>query len=115
MNMHSRSLPPTPDSCKNHEEVLDLDKISAWPSVAARRRHEILVRIPKDYFVDHALLSGTNQSNLVRRCGLLSDRELSIIELTATELLKRIHNRIFTSVEVTKAFCKSAAVAHQAV
>jgi len=86
-----------------------------WQKVAARRSKEIYEDIPNDYLVSPILLKGLNLTNLTHNSGILTLRELSIINLSATILLDRIRNGIFTAVEVTTAFCKSAAVAHQAV
>jgi len=72
-------------------------------------------RIPTGYLFDSNVHKGLNSIDLVRTTGILDDRELEIISFSATELLKRIHTRTFTAVEVTRAFCKSASIAHQAV
>lgn len=90
-------------------------KAPTWQAVANRRRDEILQAIPKEYLVAPGLLETANRARLVQSCGLLTERELSIIALSATKLLACIHSRQFTAVEVTKAFCKSASIAHQAV
>jgi amidase len=108
-------LPPTPDSFDKVEKIPDFDDSLSWRCAAARRRTEIVTKIPDDYLVDNSLLCRTDQINLVQESGILTDRELSIINLTATELLRCIHNQEYTAVEVTTAFCKSAAIAHQAV
>lgn len=86
-----------------------------WKETAARRRQEIDGAIPKEYLLNPTALQEHNLALLAYTCGLLSAREQSIIALSATELLKLIHDRTYTAVEVTTAFCKSAAVAHQAV
>ena len=86
-----------------------------WKKVAARRRHEINSKIPEKYHVPPALLKPTNLSNLVQTCGILTARELSIVNSTAVKLLHLVHSQKLTAVEVTTAFCKSAAIAHQAV
>lgn len=50
-----------------------------------------------------------------RDCGLLSEKELEITERTAVDLVKRLAKGELTAVEVTAAFCKRAAIAHQMV
>ncbi|ORY23703.1 amidase signature domain-containing protein [Naematelia encephala] len=55
-----------------------------------------------------------NVSNLVSTCGILAPREVEIVSLDATGLRDLIANTVFTAVEVTVAFSKAAAVAHQA-
>lgn len=86
-----------------------------WRAIAARRKKEIYDRIPAEYLVDKTLLSQQRVVDLPRQCGLLTPRELRITEHTAVELLQRIHDGTYSAVEVTKAFCKRAAIAHQAV
>lgn len=88
-----------------------------WHSTAARRRDEIYSHIPRDWLVDKLLLEENKKRpiDLPEKCGLLTPRELRITGLSAVELLRRIHDGIYTAVEVTRAFCKRAAIAHQAV
>ncbi|KAL2005110.1 hypothetical protein VTN00DRAFT_2960 [Thermoascus crustaceus] len=87
-----------------------------WHSTAARRRDEIYSHIPREWLVDEFLLEESKKRpiDLPEKCGLLTPRELRITGLSAVELLRRIHDGIYTAVEVTRAFCKRAAIAHQA-
>jgi amidase len=110
--MATTSLPHTPESFDKVPK--SAEKSTSWQSVAARRRAEILTKIPEEYIVDRSLLNAINHSDLLRQSNILSDREISIVNSTATELLKWIHSLMYTAVEVTRAFCKSAAIAHQA-
>lgn len=48
-----------------------------------------------------------------RTSGFFTQAELNIIDSEATEILKNIKERRWTSLEVAKAFCKSAAVAQK--
>jgi len=95
--------------------VINAHGVSDWKQVAARRRDEIYSKIPKDYLLPPSLLSTSNLVNLAQTSGKLNTHELSIISLSAIKLLECIHHKVFTAVEVTTAFCKSAAIAHQAV
>ncbi|KAG9242034.1 amidase signature domain-containing protein [Calycina marina] len=97
-----------PATTKDHETI------PKWKKVAARRRQEINSKIPAEYLLSPTLLKPTNVSKLVETCGLLTARELSIVRSSAVKLLESVHNRNFTAVEATTAFCKSAAIAHQA-
>lgn len=54
-------------------------------------------------------------SSFYKECGLLSEREVEIVEGDATRILEMIKKREWTSLEVVKAFGKSASVAHQVV
>lgn len=102
------------DSQEKIPIVETVETAPRWQTVAKRREVEIQMAIPKEYIVPPHLFQKTNNSKLVQTCGLLSPRELSIISLTATKLLEYIHNQTFTALKVTRAFCKSAAIAHQA-
>lgn len=54
--------------------------------------------------------------NLPRRCGLLSESELEITEnYPATQLLAKLASGQLSSLAVTTAFCKRAAIAQQVV
>jgi amidase len=88
---------------------------SGWRAVALRRRNEIHAAIPKAYMVQPSLLEAQYLIDLPYRCDVMSSRELRITEHTATELLKLLRDGTYTAVEVTTAFCKRAAIAHQAV
>jgi amidase len=86
-----------------------------WQEVAQRRKQEILSAIPQSYLVAETLLKGHNFIDLPKTCGVLTEREIEITELNIVKLLERIHDRTYSSVEVATAFCKRAAIAHQAV
>jgi amidase len=88
----------------------------SWKLVAARRQAEINTAIPPEYIVPQDLLEASeHRIKLPERSGLLTRRELEVTALSATRLLQLLHNGTYTAVEVTTAFCKRAAVAHQAV
>ena len=113
--MEAISLPPTPESYDIQEKVLELPIASVhWETVAARRKHEIQNKIPQEYRVSQEDLEKAGV-NATRVSGVLNLREQEIVEKSATALLELIHSREYSSVEVTTAFCKSAALAHQLV
>lgn len=88
---------------------------ASWEEVASRRRKEIYDAIPSEFLVPKQHLNSIHLVNLRETSGILTARELSITSHSATHLLKLIHDETYTSVEVTKAFCKASAIAHQAV
>jgi amidase len=51
----------------------------------------------------------------LKQSGIMSNEELAIIESSATELVAKLVVGKLTSVAVTTAFCKRAALAHQLV
>jgi hypothetical protein len=103
------SVPPT------SLEVESPSGKPSWQSVAARRNHEINSTIPTEWLVPLDLLESKSSVDLVKKCGLLTERELTIVYDTAVDLLQKLRERKYTAVEVTTAFCKAAAIAHQAV
>jgi amidase len=69
------------------------------------------LQIPVAEHPNHVL-----QMELPRNSGLFSDRELAITEnYTVEELLKRLRDDGLSSLEVTVAFSKRAAIAQQLV
>ena len=94
--------------------MIALDSPS-WQVIAAEKRQEIYAAIPVTYIVDETLLNGTDPIDLPRRTGILTEREMSITESRAVDIVQRIKAREYTAFEVTTAFCKRAAIAHQAV
>lgn len=86
-----------------------------WRDVAAQRRHEIDTKIPGEWLVPKHLLETENAMSLSRVSGILTPWELEVTEMGAVDILAEIRGRRFKSVDVTRAFCKRAAIAHQAV
>jgi amidase len=87
----------------------------AWQHVAATRRSLIESKIPPEWRVPGELLKSKNFVDLPRRCGIMTEQELSITELSAVEIVSLIQAGKISAVATTKAFCKRAAIAHQAV
>jgi len=90
-----------------------------WHEVADRRRHEIDSRIPGEWLVSKHMLQEAKTTKTVldlpRVSGILTAWELEVTEMRAVDILAAIRAQKFSSVDVTKAFCKRAAIAHQAV
>ncbi|GFZ47549.1 Putative amidase C550.07 [Saitozyma sp. JCM 24511] len=55
----------------------------------------------------------SNVSKLYQTSGFLSQRQVEIVSQDATSLAASIRDRAYTAVEVTEAFCRSAALAQQ--
>jgi amidase len=82
--------------------------------IALKRRE---AAIPKEYLLPEAALTSLprNLTTVPKASGHFTTAELEIIESVAEDILLNIRNRKWTSLEVTKAFCKSAIVAQQLV
>lgn len=83
-------------------------------------RQSIIAKIPTHWRLDTsappAVSLPRNVLPLISLSGKLSDHELEITSvLDATALLQQIHSGRWTAEEVTVAFCKRAALAHQLV
>lgn len=99
----------------------------SWEVVAKEHALEQLNNIPAEWRLPQDKLdrlSGVGtadegrliQLQAAKQSGLLSERELDITENhTARDLLPKLAARELTSVEVTVAFCKRAALAQQLV
>lgn len=91
-----------------------------WQELVARKRRDRLEKTPREWILSGELLLKVPpqllEYDLPRRCGLLSESELDISEsYTATQLLGQLALGQLSSLEVTTAFCKRAAIAQQVV
>lgn len=74
--------------------------------------------IPKSYLLPPEIFKSLPRNELVtpRRCGKhFTPAELEIVESDVKVIMRKIRGREWSSVKVTEAFCKSAAVANQIV
>lgn len=70
--------------------------------------------IPKEYALPESLFPlPKDRRDLLQRSGLLDKKELEIVNQGVIPLAKAIADKKYTSVEVTKAFIKAAAIAQQ--
>jgi amidase len=90
---------------QNHKEIAE---------IALKRRE---AATPKEYLLPDNVLSNLpgNLTTVPKSSGHFSTEEIEIIESNAEDILLKIKEKIWTSLEVTKAFCKAAVVAQQLV
>lgn len=91
--------------------LINYKEISA---IARKRRDTVLssfYTVPK---VEESKLPNNLTSYSVKS-GYYTTYEVEIIESEAEDILQKIRDRIWTSLEVTKAFCKAAALAQELV
>lgn len=83
-------------------------------SIAQKRRE---AAIPKEYLLPESKVTGLprNITSVPKDSGHFTAGELEIIDSDAKEILLKIREKKWTSVEVTKAFCKASIVANQLV
>ncbi|KAJ4373397.1 hypothetical protein N0V83_003692 [Neocucurbitaria cava] len=86
-----------------------------WQLIAWQKKDEQYARIPSEWRLDSLPAPNiTNYADIPRQCGLLSKEELEITEqYDATGLADAIRGRKLKCVDVTRAFCKRAAIAQQ--
>ena len=56
-----------------------------------------------------------NLTSYSAKCGYYTPHEIEIIGSEAEDILQKVRDRIWTSLEVIKAFCKAAALAQEFV
>lgn len=83
-------------------------------AIALKRREDAL---PKDLLLPTESLSNLprNLTTVPRSSKHFTAEELDITESNAEDILLKIKEKSWTSLQVTKAFCKAAAVAQQLV
>jgi amidase len=85
-----------------------------WQDRAADKKSRIEASIPQNWRISHGPDS-LSVMDYPRQSGLLDADELAITESSATDLVAKLATGALTSVAVTTAFCKRAALAHQLV
>lgn len=97
-----------------------------WQNAVLQKRKECLKKTPSEWLLSSTYIESLHagpgdNTNLIeldvpRKSGTLSEKELDITEhYSARQLLQLLANQEFTSVEVTTAFSKRAAIAQQLV
>lgn len=86
-----------------------------WEAIAAERQNAVLESIPPEWRLPQDLARLHDVRHIAAECNLLTPQQVAITEKTASELLQDLAQRRLSSVEVTKAFCARAAIAHQLV
>ncbi|KAL1800105.1 hypothetical protein ACET3X_000447 [Alternaria dauci] len=86
-----------------------------WQSVSRRKKEEQDGRIPKEWKLSSLPEAGVKSyTDIPRKSGVLTKKELEITEqYDAVALAEAIKARELTCVDVTRAFCKRATIAHQ--
>ncbi|KAL4810296.1 amidase signature domain-containing protein [Aspergillus unguis] len=96
------------------------DEPQPWQAIAAERRAALDLLIPNEWKLSEEFKNSLPadgrllRTDPVRKSGLLSEAELDITEnYSAGQLLQRLAWGHVSSVDVTRAFCKRAAIAQQ--
>lgn len=87
-----------------------------WEKSAAVRCMKIEQHIPQDWRLPEHVVSSCSPIQLLSQdFGFLTKKEFWITGLRAIDLLSLLRSGSLKATEVTLAFCKTAAIAHQAV
>jgi amidase len=117
VNRKVNGYEPIPKALKTvlieHDNPVPTSDDQSWRAIAARKQadREVLLR-PEARIASSSIPS--NASDLARSSGSLTKREVEITSLPAHVLAERIASRMYTSYEVTLAYCKSATIAQDA-
>ncbi|KAK7186383.1 hypothetical protein DPSP01_009390 [Paraphaeosphaeria sporulosa] len=87
-----------------------------WEEIASSKRLALAEQIPLEYRIPQQLFPPKDQLDVTtfpRESGWFDRKELEITESSATQILKKIASKSWSSEEVTRAFCKRAAAAQQ--
>ena len=83
-------------------------------AIARKRRDSVLSFFYDMQSVEESKLPN-NLTQYSLKSGYYTTDEIEIIESEAEDILQKIRDRIWTSLEVTQAFCKAAALAQRLV
>jgi amidase len=95
-----------------------MSSLKPWEEKAAQKRTSIYNLIPKEWRLPESIMKNPpkNSTLVPSQCGILSKLDLEITEIDhIEELARRIANGKYSAVQVTEAYCKRAAIAHQLV
>lgn len=89
---------------------------SQWEQISAKARQKVLDDIPAEWKIPLEKLPGDHVrdvTGVAASSGILTPHELAITDSLATEIVAKVATGEWTAEEVTVAFCKRAALAHQ--
>lgn len=90
--------------------------VPSWKHAALRAREVLSDSIPTKWKLPTTFETPeTNFQSAALDCGILTPRQVSLTNLTASELLPMLHTGELSAAELTEAFCARAAIAHQLI
>jgi amidase len=92
-----------------------IDEAAAM-QVVQRKRQQRESLIPSEWRLQGQITESGSVLDVPKTCGVLTERELDITSrYDAVDIVHEIRYRHFSAEEVTRAFCKRAAIAQQLV
>ncbi|PVH87638.1 amidase [Cadophora sp. DSE1049] len=89
---------------------------ASWQSIASKKRAEIFGKIPQEWILSQSVLDQSKKEKKIVGGfieSLLDSETLRITSLDPADIAEKINGGSLTSVNVVRAFCKRAAIAHQ--
>ncbi|OJJ05542.1 hypothetical protein ASPVEDRAFT_174586 [Aspergillus versicolor CBS 583.65] len=89
---------------------------STWEGISKAKREELGASIPAEWIIPQEIMPSQTRRDVTTfpaQSGWFTKRELTILSTNAVETVGRLSSGVWTSEEVTRAFCKAAAAAHQ--
>lgn len=89
-----------------------------WQQIGAEKRAAVLGQIPSEWLLPDTIIQENhlNVLSIPRECGILTPEEIVITEENdAVSLTEKLASGALSSVAVTTAFCKRAAISTQLV
>jgi len=90
----------------------------AWEEIGMRAQARLYESIPAEWRIPQDKLPPADQKDVTGfpyQSGLLAEREIVITNSLARDIVGKVAKSIWTAEEVTRAFCKRAAIVHQLV
>lgn len=90
----------------------------AWEEKAAVKRAVTVAKIPEEWRLTEEQINDAKAQRQLAGAyfqGFLTDEERKITGEESTEIVSKIKSKEYSALQVAKAYCKAAAVAHQMV
>jgi amidase len=112
--LHCFSFPAADNNFRKIKMDLGMKQYQA---ISAKKKAQQYNNIPETWRIaTERFQNVTNVMDVPLTCGLLSETESKITsDYDATALLEKLKARVLSAEQVTVAFCKRAAIAHQLV
>ncbi|CAH2352477.1 putative acetamidase [[Candida] railenensis] len=95
---------------------MTVEGIPKYKEIAAKKIAERNAKFVKEWLIPAEKLPQLQDvSNWIPKSGYLSEEELKITESDASEIVKNVKSKEWSALQVTKAFCHRASIAHQLV
>lgn len=89
---------------------------SSWEDISKRAIAKVLDSIPAEWRIPDDKLPPPEQLNVTDlpfKTGLLTEKDIVITNTSAIDIVINVAHAVWTAEDVTRAFCKRAAIAHQ--